>query len=90
MSEGLGVIVPESLRSIITLMDSYAYLRPMTCLFEAKVGQGKLLFSSMGLLERMQYPEVRALLNSLYTYMASDTFDPAQDLDEETLSGLFR
>ena len=90
MSNGLGVIVPETLRSIITLMDSYAYLRPMTCLFEAKVGAGRLMFSSMGLLERTQYPEVRALINSLLNYMSGDDFAPQQELPSETLQGFFK
>ncbi len=89
MSNGLGVIVPAGLRSIITLMDCYAYLRPMTCLFEARVGGGRLLFSSMGLLENTQYPEVRALLNSLYVYMDSDRFDPEQTVSVETIRGFF-
>ncbi|MCR5006841.1 MAG: hypothetical protein K6A77_13160 [Clostridiales bacterium] len=90
MSDGLGVIVPETLKSIITLMDSYAYLRPMTCLFEAKVGSGRLMFSSMGLLERTQYPEVRALIDSLLTYISGDRFDPQQELSIEALQDFFK
>ncbi len=89
MAHGLGVPVPDTLSSIITLMDSYAYLRPMTCLFEAKVGAGRLMFSSLGLLERTQYPEARALLASLLSYMSGDDFQPAQELDKEVLSGFF-
>ncbi len=90
MSNGLGVEVPSTLRSIVTVMDSYAYLRPMTALFEAKVGGGRLLFSSMGLLENTRYPEVKALLNSLLSYMDSDAFAPDQEMDAEALSRLFQ
>ena len=89
MSNGLGIIVPDRLQSIVIQMDSYAYLRSMTALFEARVGEGKLMFCSMGLLENTQDPEVRALLNSLFAYMSGEEFRPAQELSVEEILQLF-
>ena len=77
-----AVILPEalqSLRPIVTLMDSYAYLRPMAQLFECRCGGGRLLFSSLGLHHLTQYPEARALLGSIYHYMGSEAFAPGQE-----------
>jgi hypothetical protein len=44
----------------------------------------------MGLLENTRYPEVKALLNSLLSYMDSDAFVPDQEMDAEALSRLFQ
>ncbi len=60
---------PEGYTPIITLMDSYAYLRPMAQLFECRHGGGRLLFSSLGLHNLTQYPEARALLRAIYRYL---------------------
>ena len=82
MASRRAVILPEalqSLRPIVTLMDSYAYLRPMAQLFECRCGGGRLLFSSLGLHHLTQYPEARALLGSIYHYMGSEAFAPGQE-----------
>lgn len=76
MSGGRAIIVPETIEPIVTVMDSYAHLRRLGLLFECQAGNGKLIVSGMGLLENQQYPEVRALLNSLLCYMDSDRFNP--------------
>ncbi len=34
----------------------------------------------MGLKERLQYPEVRAMLNSIYLYLDSYDFSPSDEL----------
>lgn len=82
MASRRAVILPEALRGlrpIVTLMDSYAYLRPMAQLLECRCGGGRLLFSSLGLHHLTQYPEARALLFSIYRYMGSEAFAPAQE-----------
>lgn len=63
---------PEGLRPIVTLMDSYAYLRTMVMLFECRVGRGRLFFSSMGLHNLLEYPEARALQSAIYRYLAGE------------------
>lgn len=85
-----AVILPQTIKSIITEMDSYAYLRPMSQLFECRCAGGTLLFSSMGLQNLQQYPEARALLNSIYTYLGSEKFAPEQELDAELIASLVK
>ena len=83
MASQRAVILPRQCDAIITEMDSYAFLRPMAQLLECKCGNGRLLFSSMGLQNLQQYPEARALLSAIYSYMDSEKFDPKQRLDME-------
>ena len=90
MATGRAVVLPRNMKAIVAKMDSYATLRPMAQLFECRVGAGRLLFSSMGLLESTRYPEARALLRAVYDYMASSAFEPTQALTPEELSGLAR
>ncbi len=88
MASRRAVILPERISAIITEMDSYAYLRPMAQLFECRCGGGRLLFSSLGLQELQQYPEARALLASIYRYLGSAEFAPAQELAVEMIASL--
>ena len=85
-----AVILPKMMKSIVTEMDSYAYMRPMTQLLECRCGGGRLLLSSMGLQNLLQYPEARALLSSIYRYLASEKFAPEQEMTPETMAELVR
>ena len=89
MAVSRAVILPRQMKAIITELDSYAYLRPMAQLLEVKVGEGKLMLSTMGLHQSQQYPEVRALLEAVYAYMDSDVFMPEQEMTVEELKALF-
>ena len=53
-----------------------------------KQGSGRVLVSSMALQDLQQYPEARALLSSIYRYLGSAAFEPAQELSIDDLSGL--
>ena len=88
MASQRAVILPKQYECIITEMDSYAYLRPMAQLLECKCGKGKVLFSTMGLQDLQQYPEVRALLYSIYNYLDSEEFQPVQEIEAEVLDSL--
>jgi len=90
MASQRAVILPELMETIITQLDSYAYLRSMSMLLEGRVGNGKLLFSTMGLQDLQQYPEARALLHSIYTYMTSTNFAPKQILSINLLQELIK
>ncbi len=90
MAKQRALILPRQIESIVTEMDSYAYLRPMTKLFECRCGDGKLLVSTFGLQDLQVYPEARALLASLYRYMASAAFAPEQTLDVQWIQELFQ
>lgn len=85
-----AVILPKPYRAIVTQMDSYAFLRPMAQLLECCCGKGKLLFSTMGLQNLQEYPEARALLDSIYRYMDSPEFQPGQEIEWEVLETLVR
>ena len=83
MAKQRAVILPKSCEAIVTVMDSYAFLRPMAQLLECNCGKGRLMFSSMGLQDLQQYPEARALLDAIYRYMDSDRFVPKQKIEME-------
>lgn len=89
MANQRAVILPDTVKqpfdSIITEMDSYAFLRPMAQLFECCIGNGKLLYSTLGLQDLQQYPEGKALLRSIYKYLDSEAFAPKQSIEWETL-----
>lgn len=83
MASSRAVLLPGQYESIVTMLDSYAYLRPLTQLLECRCGSGRLLFSSMGLQDLQEYPEARALLASVYRYLGSPDFEPAQEIGPE-------
>ena len=84
-----ALILPDPLPNpIIAEMDSYAFMRPMAKLFECRCGGGRLMVSSMGLHSLCMYPEARALLRAIYAYMASDAFQPQQELSPEWIRRL--
>ncbi len=90
MANRRAAILPERYEAIVTELDSYAYLRPMAQMLECRCGNGKLLFSSMGLQDLQQYPEARALLDAVYRYMATEEFAPKQEIEEALWERLVR
>ena len=83
-----ALILPDGVKSIVTVLDSYAYLRNMGMLFEACCEKGRVLVSTMGLHRLKKYPECRALLTSIYRYMDSEDFTPDQNISLEELGRL--
>ncbi len=81
-------LLPRRIRSIVEVMDSYAFLRPLSQLFEARCGKGRILVSSMGLHELQEHPEARALQYAIYRYMQSAAFRPEQELSAEFIRQL--
>ena len=90
MATKRAVILPHPMKTIITEMDSYAFLRPMAQLIEFRCLKGKVLLSTMDLHKSQQYPEARALQASIYTYLSGENFEPAEEITEEELSTLVR
>jgi len=78
-----ALILPEGVKSIVTVLDSYAYLRNMGMLLEFRCLRGRVFVSSLGQIGRTEYPECRALLSSIYRYLASDAFEPEQVISYE-------
>ncbi len=89
MASQRAIILPKYMDTIISEMDSYATLRPMTMLMEANCENGRLLISSMGLKELIRYPEASALLSSIYEYMVSKDFNPKDTMSAKEVRALF-
>ena len=85
MATKRAFILPRRMKAIVTEMDSYAFLRPMAQLMEFRCMGGKMLLSSMELQNSQEYPEARALLASIYEYMAGEEFAPEQELNESEI-----
>ncbi len=85
MATKRAIILPRTMEAIVTEMDSYAFLRPMAQLIEFNCMGGKVMLSTMELHKSQKYPEARALLNSIYKYMAGDEFVPHQELTEKEI-----
>lgn len=90
MATKRAVILPHPMKTIITEMDSYAFLRPMAQMIEFRCLKGKVLLSTMELHKSQQYPEARALQAAIYTYLSGENFEPAEEITEEELSMLVR
>ncbi len=82
--------LPEGAAPIVTLMDSYAYMRRLSYIFECKCGGGRLLVSTFGLPELDAFPEARALRKSILDYMASDIFDPSGEVPVDTIAKVIK
>lgn len=90
MATKRAVILPRPMKSVITEMDSYAFLRPMAQLIEFQCLKGKVLLSTMELQKSQQYPEARALQAAIYEYLSGEEFRPAEALTEAEVCALVR
>ncbi len=70
ITKARAMVIPDEIEPLLEVLDCYARLRKMAFMFERKVGSGKLLVSSLGLLKKQEYPEARALLRSICEYMS--------------------
>ncbi len=68
----------QAIEPLITVIDTgFGELERLGLLYEAAVGEGRLMVSSMGLEElQHDYPEARALRSAILAYINSDDFDP--------------
>lgn len=82
----LDSIAPVS--PIVESVDNFVNNRRLAQVFEAKVGKGSLIFSSIDLLTDAQLPELRQMQYSLLRYMLSSEFHPKTMLSESDLRSL--
>ena len=73
---------------IVESIDNFLNNRRLALVFEAKVGKGSLIFSSIDLLTDTHLPELRQLQYSLVRYMLSSEFHPTTSLSEADLRSL--
>lgn len=90
LTNSYAMILPDYIEPVFDVLDSYSRLRKLGFIVEATVEGGKLLLSSMGLLEKTQYPEVRAMLKSIFAYMNSEKFNPKQRMSVQQLKKLIK
>jgi hypothetical protein len=73
---------PKSLRPVVYLIDDWFTSRRLGLLFEAKLGKGKLMVCGADLSrDPDNRPAARQFRRSIEQYMASDKFNPAQEVD---------
>ncbi|HEY5911836.1 MAG TPA: sugar-binding domain-containing protein [Verrucomicrobiae bacterium] len=80
--------LPADLHPIVQVIDDWVTNHKLGLIFEAKIGQGKLLVSSIDLEETGGGPVARQMLHSLLQYMGSPKFMPAVTLTPAQVRGL--
>ena len=82
--DSIGTVVP-----LVEVVDNFVANRRLSNMFEAKLGEGKLIFCSMDLLSDWdKRPEARQLYYSLLEYMKSEDFNPSYNVTEAEISSL--
>jgi hypothetical protein len=82
--------MPE-LNPIVRVIDDWFKNRKTALIFEAKVGNGKLLFSGIDLHTNIEKRlEAQQLLYSLKSYIASDAFSPETTIETNQLKKLLK
>ena len=82
---------PPDFRPIIHLIDDWFTNRKLGILFEAKVGNGRLMVCSVDLQNDIQKrPAAAQFRQSILEYMASDRFKPKKEVGIELVEDLFR
>ena len=83
--------LPAGLRPIVQVIDDWNTNRRLGIIFEARIGKGKLLVSSIDLKSNLEKrPVARQMLRSLLKYMDSKDFAPRGSIDAGLLQGLLR
>ena len=80
--------LPRELRPIVQVVDDWFTNRKLGLVFEARVGRGRLLVSSIDL-DNAGDPVSRQLLASLLAYAGSEAFAPKTTIPAARLQGLF-
>lgn len=82
---------PAGFKPLIQPIDTWFLNRRLALVYEAKVGKGKLMVSSADLRKDTDdRPAAKQLFYSLQKYMASDKFNPAQEIDIKVIEDVFR
>lgn len=77
--------LPQTIRPIVQMIDNFERNHNLGILYEAKVGEGKLLVCTSRLEEIWSHIEVRHFAKSIIDYALSDSFNPQLTLSLETL-----
>lgn len=78
--------LPRGFEPVVAVIDNFVRNQRLGLLLEARVGEGRLLLTSINLWDDMlKRPAARAMLKSLLDYAGSEAFDPQQSLSEDDL-----
>jgi hypothetical protein len=80
--------LPQELQPTVQVVDDWFRNRKLALIFEARIGRGRLLVTSIDLAGPDLDPVRRQLRTSLLRYAASPAFNPATSLNAEQVSGL--
>ncbi len=83
--------LPAGLRPTVQVIDDWFTSRRLGLVFEARVGKGRLLVTSIDLdsNDLATNPVARQMRRSLLDYAASDKFQPSVEVSAEAIRGLF-
>ncbi|MEI9808520.1 MAG: sugar-binding domain-containing protein [Bacteroidota bacterium] len=80
---------PKGFKPIVQPIDTWFMNRKLGLLFEAKVGNGKIIVSGADLADTSSYAATRQLYYSIKKYMLSDKFNPTDKVDLSIVKDLF-
>lgn len=81
---------PVSMKPVVQMIPDWNKPRKLGLVFEAKVGRGKLLMSSVDFHNLNNRPVARQLLYSLQAYVNSPQFSPEVEVAPEMIDKLFK
>ena len=82
---------PSDFEPIVRMVDGFTKNRRLYNLFEARVGNGKVLFCSMDISSDLENRiAARQLRRSILEYVSSEKFSPQQTLEADFVKNLFR
>ena len=81
--------IPGTFQSIVQPIDTWFLSRRLSTLFEARVGKGRLIMTSLDLNHLDNRPVARELKHALMQYMQSDDFRPSQTVTVEQIETIY-
>lgn len=81
---------PKGFKPIVQPIDTWFMNRKLGLIFEAKVGNGKLLVSSAAIGETYTDPAAKQLFYSIKRYMASGLFNPTDEISLPVIKDIFQ
>lgn len=83
--------VSNELEPIVRVIDDWVTNRSLGLIFECRAGGGRLIVSSIDLLQQQEArPEAQQLLFSLKKYMGSAAFNPSREVDIHAIRSLMK
>ena len=71
------------------MIDNVERNHRLALIFEASVGNGKVLVCMSDLRQTVRYPESKQLMKSMLDYLVSDDFNPASRISPADFKSLF-